>query len=54
MQKYSKNSSKTNPRIHEKEHSPQSSSLHPSDAGVVPYMKIYQRNPLYKQTQRRK
>ena len=28
--------------------------IHLRDAGMVQYMKIHQRNPLYKQTQRKK
>jgi hypothetical protein len=35
-------------------HSPQSSRLHPRDAGMVQYMEIHQPNPLHKQTQGKK
>ena len=48
-----KNSHRPNPRTHQNDHSPQSSRLHPRDAGMVQYMEIHHCNPLYRQTQRK-
>jgi hypothetical protein len=42
-----------NPRTLQKDHSPQSSRLHPKDLGKVRDTKMYHDNPPHKQTERK-